>query len=123
MRLAVIDLTCDDIEPPACVTVRIRRAQKEHRCCECRRGIRPGARYEYVSGIWDSRAASYKTCLRCVAIRRALYSDCWIYGTLRQDLRDFADQASPTEKRALAKAVRAERQALSDPPAPRVSGT
>lgn len=56
---------CDIGEAPACYTERIRTARKDHRCSECRRRIRAGEKYKYVSGIWDGYPSSYKTCSRC----------------------------------------------------------
>jgi len=63
---------CFDAEPPEAFWQCVRRARKEHRCCECRITIEPGTRYEYVSGIWDGYANSYKTCLGCVSLRDAV---------------------------------------------------
>lgn len=49
-----------------------RKARKEHVCCECGAFIEVGDEYEYVSGIWNDTAASFKTCESCATVRQAL---------------------------------------------------
>lgn len=74
---------------PSCCTESIRKARKEHWCCECRETIKVGDRYEYVSGIWDGRADSYKTCLLCKEIRD--HFSCghgWVYGEVWSQLTE-----------------------------------
>jgi len=44
----------------------IRVARKQHTCCECKQVIAKNERYQLVSGIWDDRPDSFKTCFRCV---------------------------------------------------------
>ena len=63
-------LTMDEISPECMRTVK-RKARKDHACCECRRTIKAGTVYEFVSGIWDGEPSSYKTCARCVVLRAA----------------------------------------------------
>lgn len=55
-------------ESPKCCTETVRRARKAHWCCECGDEILPGFTYRYLSGIWDGRAESFKTCLDCLAV-------------------------------------------------------
>lgn len=45
-----------------------RTARKQHKCCECRQEIKPGERYRYSFGIWDSKPETYKQCLTCARI-------------------------------------------------------
>lgn len=59
---------CDNEGPMAMRTV-MRRARKEHRCCECRGVIAIGAVYEFISGIWDHQPSSYRTCGLCADVR------------------------------------------------------
>lgn len=59
---------CDVIEPSAYVE-RVRRARKQHRCCECGDIIHIAELYVYASGVWDGYARSYKTCRRCATAR------------------------------------------------------
>jgi hypothetical protein len=77
------------------MTTTIRRARREHRCCECDGTIKVGDTYEYVSGVWDNQGASFKTCLACAGIRKwYVYEclpryECWpCYGDLIQDATD-----------------------------------
>ena len=56
-------------EAVGCYRETIRKARKEHTCCECGEPIKPGQRYEYVSGIdHDGRPFWQKTCLPCAQI-------------------------------------------------------
>jgi hypothetical protein len=79
----------NDGDGPSCFIEKVRTARKTHQCTECREPISAGARYEYVSGIWDRRANSYKTCLSCVEIRK--HFSCgggWIYGEVWSQLEE-----------------------------------
>lgn len=58
-----------DIELPQAFQQLTRTAKKQHTCCECRRPIHAGDKYEYSSGVWDGKPDSFKTCLSCVEIR------------------------------------------------------
>ena len=55
-------------ELPTCFSVKDRIARKSHKCCECKQEIKPGEKYRYSSGIWDSVPESYKQCNTCAAI-------------------------------------------------------
>lgn len=46
----------------------LRKARKDHRCCECGKVIPAGNSYEVASALNDcaSSVSSYKTCLTCV---------------------------------------------------------
>ena len=59
---------CDCVTPSAFNEI-MRKAKKEHNCCECRQKIKPGEKYQYCSGVWDGVPDSYKTCLLCVNLR------------------------------------------------------
>ena len=48
-----------------------RTARKEHQCCECRRKIEPGSKYQYSSGIWDGSAHDFKQCINCSLVANA----------------------------------------------------
>ena len=56
-------------EPPSVCTVTDRTARKTHTCCECRGVIVVGERYRNVKGIWNGKAATFKTCPDCQALR------------------------------------------------------
>lgn len=77
-----------DYEGPSCYRSRVRTARKDHHCYECGADIKPGDRYEYVSGVWDGCPGSHKTCLSCVEIRDHFACDGWIFGQLWSDLRE-----------------------------------
>jgi hypothetical protein len=62
-------------EQPSCYTETLRKARKEHRCCECRETIKPGDSYHYTSGIWDGRACSFKLCAKCEALRQYIFGE------------------------------------------------
>ena len=59
-----------DCDRPDASTTTIRRARKEHRCCECNAAIHPGETYEYRSGVWDGHGMDFKTCVECADLRR-----------------------------------------------------
>lgn len=61
-----------DYDPPQAFRRSMRCARKAHRCCECGREIRPGAMYEYASGVWDGEPSAYKTCIGCATARNIL---------------------------------------------------
>lgn len=74
---------------PSCSTTQIRAARKQHKCCECREPIMPGARYEYTSGIWDGQPSSFKTCLLCVEIRNHFAcTSGWEFGAVWEQLEE-----------------------------------
>lgn len=59
---------CDCVTPSAFNEI-MRKAKKEHKCCECSNQIKPSEKYQYCSGVWDGVPNSYKTCLSCVKLR------------------------------------------------------
>lgn len=58
----------DEGEPASVFQQSTPRARKTYRCEECGAGIVPGERYEYVFGVWEGAAFTYRTCLDCVAV-------------------------------------------------------
>ncbi len=69
-----------------------RVARKAHRCCECRRVIAVGERYEFCSGIWDSEPNSYKTCAQCALLRtgaQRFVVDAWDCGPCFMELFEW----------------------------------
>lgn len=65
-------------------------AAKAHRCDECGRVIKPGERYERVTGKWDGDVITNKTCVYCLMMRDILQSKlqcfCWLYEDLREQI-------------------------------------
>jgi hypothetical protein len=64
-----------DYDPPDVYWLKWVKARKEHACCECKRTIAPGERYEYVSGKWDGRMGAFHTCAECSDIATSLACD------------------------------------------------
>lgn len=56
-----------DFELPEICTERIiRRARKNHRCCECGELILAGLPYKRIAGKWNGEFSQYKFCMTCV---------------------------------------------------------
>jgi hypothetical protein len=79
----------DDYDGPEVYSSTMRKAKKEHICGECRKPIKVGETYEYVTGLWDGRWDWHKTCRICVAIRDDFMECGWIFGQLWEDLRNI----------------------------------
>lgn len=79
-------VTVDYDEGPRVCTVTDRKARKVHHCTECGEEIQPGEIYEHVSGLWDGRWSTYKTCKLCVRIREDLLPCGYYYGSMREDI-------------------------------------
>ncbi len=64
-------------------------ARKEHQCTECRRAIPVGEMYERVRGVWGGEPHTFKTCVRCLALRDYVSARVpefvWNYGQMRGD--------------------------------------
>lgn len=90
-------MTCCCDNPPSCFSQGVRRARKEHRCCECYGPILWGERYEYSSGVWDGGPDNFKTCEPCAAWRNALAKaddtcDCVPFGDLWATIEEWAHE-------------------------------
>jgi len=64
---------------------RVVTARKDHTCCECRKTIHPGERYEYVFMVTDDIPKTYKTCYSCMEIRNAFFCS-WYYTMVWEEL-------------------------------------
>lgn len=83
-------------------TEKIAKANKTHRCSECRGAISPGEKYERVFLVYQGDSGAYKTCMHCVSARNWLMNDAdwpddidgeghqWFYTMLREHLMDQA---------------------------------
>jgi hypothetical protein len=78
----------DEGESPAFVRTDMPCARKVHCCDECRRDILPGERYERVTGVWDGRFETFKTCPDCLSIREAMFCTGWNFEMVISDLKD-----------------------------------
>lgn len=76
---------------PSCHTQVIRRARKEHKCCECKRVIGPRESYTPESGIWDGEPMRFKTCMDCMSVRDALFCE-WEYGNIWREVREWINE-------------------------------
>lgn len=94
---------CDCEAPQVCSTME-RKARTSHQCCECGEAISSGERYEYTSGVWDNRGASFKTCRRCAGVRNWFVGECLpsydcapCFGALWDDATDFGNEGTKEE--------------------------
>lgn len=81
-------LSGDGDDGPEFYTQTKKKARKEHRCVECRETIEKGTKYEHVSGKWDGRTDTFRTCLSCVEIRDHFACNGFIYGQVWNDLEE-----------------------------------
>jgi hypothetical protein len=77
--------TTGDENLPEVVGTLLVKARKPQVCCECKDPILPGQRYEVVSGKWEGKWSSFKTCLPCKEIRETFCCEGWTYGMLWHD--------------------------------------
>lgn len=99
-------ISCDcsvdrsDFEAVRCLTVTIRKARKQHECCECQEPILPGQRYEDTTVIdHDGYPDRFRTCLPCMNIRKHYCPHGWVWGQLAETIHecigwDYRDPAS-----------------------------
>jgi hypothetical protein len=85
------DCCCYDYDPPEFYRAVIRTARHAHRCCECGEEIAPGRKYECVTGKWDGRLDSFKTCARCVNVRTDFFKCGFLHGGLVESFFDCYD--------------------------------
>jgi hypothetical protein len=72
------------------IKVRIRKSRKPHKCCECERTIPAGAPYWRETLLWDYWR-QYETCELCYAIRKDRFTCGFIYGSMWEEIRLWAD--------------------------------
>lgn len=75
----------------------LRCARKQHRCFECGRTISPKEVYEHARGMWDGSFSTYKTCIDCYSIRRAMFKNGWVYGWMWNDIHSFLEESGLSE--------------------------
>lgn len=71
----------------------IKRARRAHTCGECRRQIREGESYLYVSGVWDGDFGTHKVCSDCRSVIDAFFCNGYVFGQVWDDLREYAREA------------------------------
>ncbi len=79
----------NDYDPPEFHRAIIRKAIKDHVCCECKRTVRRGEKYEYVSALYDGHISNYKTCEDCLSIRDELFCEGWYYTKAKEYLWEY----------------------------------
>lgn len=81
-----------DFDGPSVQTTTVRKAAKDHACCECDVPIAKGDLYQVVSGVWDGRGDSFKTCGTCATIANLAASVhpgfCYAFGTMLEALEE-----------------------------------
>jgi len=63
-----------DVEMPSIYSDTVRKARREHKCCECGQIIKIGDRYHLFKGCWEGRWGEYKTCMECDEIKDEVLS-------------------------------------------------
>lgn len=61
-----------DVELPEFYHEEWITARKEHSCCECGTKIQKGVVYQRITGKWDGRIDTFKTCEKCADLRDSL---------------------------------------------------
>jgi len=97
-----LSCSCDFDEPPKVFSQRIVKAKKPHKCCECRKEIKPGDTYEYTFGVWGGDAAAYKTCEPCADLRESLQDAgfCMYFGGLKSAHEEYLSEYEPPAMKA-----------------------
>ena len=62
----------DGDAPKFCEVREIKKARKEHTCCECRDAILPGSPYVYITGLWDGDFCTFHQHQECAEACRAV---------------------------------------------------
>lgn len=83
-----------DYDQPSCSNQTIRQAVKPHECCECKRVIGVGEKYEVISGMWDGHFSTYKTCKDCLSIRDEFFCEGYFFGQVLEYLREYLDECN-----------------------------
>nr|BDD48345.1 hypothetical protein 20 [Candidatus Omnitrophota bacterium] len=78
----------DDTESVESLTSEYRRANKEHKCKECRRIIHPGEKYYYETFKHEGDMGFHKTCQDCMSLRKELFCSGFEYGNILNLLQD-----------------------------------
>lgn len=98
---------CDD--PMEMISESTPTCRLPFKCCECRREIAKGEKYEKMVGRYDGQFLTYRTCLLCVEIRTIFCcGEGWMFESLWDDMREYAFErlttASPCFTKLSAKA-------------------
>lgn len=88
-----MSISCDcsvtDWDSNRCSSFAIRKARKQHECCECHEPIKVGQQYEDARGIdHDGGPWHYRTCLPCMRIREHYCPHGWLWGFLAETIQE-----------------------------------
>lgn len=85
-------MNCDcslyDFDAPKYYRETFPVAKKGYICCECGEVIPKGQKYNLAVGIWDNSWVSFRTCMTCYRIRRDFCTNGFVFGELREALRE-----------------------------------
>jgi hypothetical protein len=90
-------------DAPSVYSCEVRKARKEHKCCECNRTIKIRYRYQMFKGIWDGKAARFKTCNPCALLRDEIAQDSYdheapAFGELGEYARELDMEFPPVDE-------------------------
>ena len=81
--------TSNDDGYSVCLSQKIVKARKKHRCGECHQVILPGQEYERYTGIYDGDFFTAKTCSDCLSLRESeIFCGNWRFGVIWDDFFD-----------------------------------
>ena len=81
-----------DYDQPSFSKQIIRKAFKTHKCCECGRIIPIGEKYEVISGAWEGRFGTYKTCSDCLSIREEFFCEGFFFEQMFEYLKEYLNE-------------------------------
>lgn len=97
-----ISTGCYDFGPEV-YKEKVVKARKTHRCCECRRDIVKGEKYNLTTGKWDGEFSAYKVCSDCQSVIDQFF-DKWTTGHIWEDLQEMiAEQDGDINQACVAK--------------------
>lgn len=81
-----------DYDMPEVYSQKTVKARKKHHCCECRRVIDIGEKYQYTFGIWERTPSVFKTCCYCLVAQNWLEKECgaYLHGGLIEEIEEHA---------------------------------
>jgi hypothetical protein len=85
-----VDVDIDEDGPSFFKTKTI-KAIKEHKCCECKRIISKGEKYEKTSGFWDGSFDEFKTCADCISMREEFFTSGYYYERIWELFSEHVD--------------------------------
>ena len=80
-------------DQPSVYREEYKKARKQHKCCECLSCIHIGEKYQHITGLWDGRWQTFKTCEKCADLRDSLNQViCISLGELREEYKEFLNE-------------------------------